>query len=396
MKNRNINFGAMLFVLVCFAALPQMRAAPDVAPSPDGCYPGYTTAEGCNALHSLTTGVGNTALGWGSLSSLTTSSYNTGVGAGALLINTSVNNTAVGAAALLLNTSGQANTAMGTDALAHNDTGEFNTAAGAFALDSNTTGGFNSAYGHDALIQNINGQNNSAFGDEALSANRSGSSDTAVGAAALYNCQDCYDNVAIGDSAGNNVVHGNGNIYVGKGVVGPADEALFIRIGNANVSSYDTFIAGIYNRAYGPADMAVRIGSNGKLGTVVSSRRFKHDIKPMDKASEAIMALKPVTFQYNSDATNAPRFGLIAEDVAEVSRELVIPDKDGKPLSVRYEDVNVMLLNEFLKEHKKVDKLQATVANLVATVKEQATQIQEVSAQLEASKRAAKLVANDQ
>src|ERR1051326_55021 len=350
MKNRNINFGAMLFVLVCFAALPQMRAAPDVAPSPDGCYPGYTTAEGCNALHSLTTGVGNTALGWGSLSSLTTSSYNTGVAAGALLINTSVN----------------------------------------------TTGGFNSAYGHDALIQNINGQNNSAFGDEALSANRSGSSDTAVGATALYNCQDCYDNVAIGDSAGNNVVHGNGNIYVGKGVVGPADEALFIRIGNANVSSYDTFIAGIYNRAYGPADMAVRIGSNGKLGTVVSSRRFKHDIKPMDKASEAIMALKPVTFQYNSDATNAPRFGLIAEDVAEVSRELVIPDKDGKPLSVRYEDVNVMLLNEFLKEHKKVDKLQATVANLVATVKEQATQIQEVSAQLEASKRAAKLVANDQ
>ena len=141
--------------------------------------------------------------------------------------------------------------------------------------------------------------------------------------------------------------------------------------------------------------MAVRVGSDNKLGTVVSSRRFKHDIKPMDKASEAVLALKPVTFHYKSDTTNTSRFGLIAEDVAEVSPELVIPDKEGKPLSVRYEDVNVMLLNEFLKEHKKVEDQQASISQLrsemqtmVAQLKEQAAQIQKVSARLEVRKPA--------
>src|SRR5205814_8140796 len=114
----------------------------------------------------------------------------------------------------------------------------------------------------------------------------------------------------------------------------------------------------------------VRIGSDNKLGTVVSSRRFKHDIKSIDKASEAVLALKPVTFHYNSDTTNTPRFGLIAEDVAEVSAELVIPDKEGKPLSVRYEDVNVMLLNEFLKEHKKVEEQQSKIDNQQASIAE--------------------------
>ena len=160
-------------------------------------------------------------------------------------------------------------------------------------------------------------------------------------------------------------------------------------------------IGGIYNQAFGPADMAVRVGSDNKLGTVVSSRRFKHDIKPIDKVSEAILALKPVTFLYKSDTTNTPRFGLIAEDVAEVSPELVIPDKEGKPLSVRYEDVNVMLLNEFLKEHKKVEEQQASISQLksemqtmVAQLKEQAAQIQKVSAQLEVNKPAPQVVVN--
>jgi hypothetical protein len=162
-------------------------------------------------------------------------------------------------------------------------------------------------------------------------------------------------------------------------------------------------IGGIYNQAFGPADQAVRIGNDNKLGTVVSSRRFKHDIKPIDKASEAILALKPVTFHYKSDTTNTPRFGLIAEDVAEVSPELVIPDKEGKPLSVRYEDVNVMLLNEFLKEHKKVEEQQANIAELKSTVgvltaqlKEQAAQIQKVSAQLEVGKPATKVALGNQ
>lgn len=185
-----------------------------------------------------------------------------------------------------------------------------------------------------------------------------------------------------------------------------------VQIGNGLLTTYGSSscqIGGIYNQPYfGPDDMAVRIGSNNKLGTVVSSRRFKRDIKPIDKTSEAILALKPVTFHYKSDTTNTPRFGLIAEDVAEVSPALVISDKEGKPLSVRYEDVNVMLLNEFLKEHKKVEEQQASIADLKSTValqqkemqvltaqlKEQAVQIQKVSAQLEASKSAPQVVNN--
>ena len=153
--------------------------------------------------------------------------------------------------------------------------------------------------------------------------------------------------------------------------------------------------------------MAVRIGSNGKLGTVVSSRRFKHDIKPMDNASEVILALEPVSFHYNSDATNTPSFGLIAEEVAEVSPDLVIRDKEGKPLSVRYEQVNAMLLNEFLKEHRKVEKLEATVAeqqkSFQSKLAEQEKQLQalasglqRVNAQVEMGKPGQKMVANDQ
>ena len=168
---------------------------------------------------------------------------------------------------------------------------------------------------------------------------------------------------------------------------GITGEFEFIRIGNdtAFTFPYDTFIAGIYGRPVGPAPLTVLCGSDGKLTANASSRRFKHDIKPMDKASEAILALKPVTFHYNEDATNLAWFGLIAEDVAQVSEALIVRDKEGKPFGVRYEEVNAMLLNEFLKEHKKVEKLEATVADLATTVKEQAAHLQRVSAQLDNS-----------
>jgi hypothetical protein len=257
------------------------------------------------------------------------------------------------------------------------------------------------------------------------------------------------DNTAIGELAGNALGTGSNNICIGSGVAGVAGANNTIRIGTnlpsdginvldggpaanfiligdglstgglsigtligfGNVSLANGLsttsggsscnIGGIYNQSFGPADMAVRVGSDNKLGTVVSSRRFKHDIKPIDKVSEAILALKPVTFLYKSDTTNTPRFGLIAEDVAEVSPELVIPDKEGKPLSVRYEDVNVMLLNEFLKENKKVEEQQASISQLksemqtmVAQLKEQAAQIQKVSAQLEVNKPAPQVVVN--
>jgi hypothetical protein len=144
----------------------------------------------------------------------------------------------------------------------------------------------------------------------------------------------------------------------------------------------------------------VVIASNGQLGTQSSSRRFKKEIRPMDKASEAILALKPVTFHYKTDNTNRPEFGLLAEDVAEANPDLVVRDENGEIYTVRYDAVNAMLLNEFLKEHQKVEDLkkdfQATVAQLTAQLREQASQIQKMSARLEASKPASKTVLNNQ
>jgi Chaperone of endosialidase len=171
-------------------------------------------------------------------------------------------------------------------------------------------------------------------------------------------------------------------------------EANTIRIGTQGTQT-KTFVAGISHAAIG--GMEVRVNQNGQIGTEPSSKRFKELIKPMDKASEAILALKPVTFRYKEkiDPERAPQFGLVAEDVEKVNPDLVVRDPDGKVFSVRYDAVNAMLLNEFLKEHKKTEKLEATVASLIATVKEQASQIQKVNAQLEASKPAPQVVLNN-
>jgi len=427
MKNRNMTLGAILSALACFAFLPQMQAAPEVVPPPDGCYPGFTTAEGCNALQFLGAGAGNTGVGWYSLYLAGDSNFNTGVGAGTLVLNTGDSNTAVGAAALLLNTTGTQNVAVGTDALVHNDSGSDNNAVGAFALFENTTGTFNNAHGRSALEANVDGLENNAMGDLAMVVNTSGSRNTAVGDDALFNNTEGDSNVAVGDEAGNAVTTGSENTFVGKSAgagatdtlsgniylgvragVGVGDEVAFIRIGETTPPVvYDTFVQGIYQRPAGPAPLPVVCGSNGKLTANASSRRFKHDIKPIEKGTEAILALKPVTFRYNSDDkknidnTEALDFGLVAEEVDEVIPDLVIRDKEGKPLSVHYQGVTMMLLSEFIKEHKKVEELQATVAQqqkgmevLTAQLKEQAARIQKVSAQLEASKPAPQVVNN--
>jgi DNA-directed RNA polymerase specialized sigma54-like protein len=174
----------------------------------------------------------------------------------------------------------------------------------------------------------------------------------------------------------------------------------------ADVSN-SCYIGNIFGQSVDPATATFAIvDTNGKLGTQLSSRRFKQDIKPMDEASEAILALKPVTFHYKSDTKGTPQFGLIAEEVAEVSPDLVVRDKNGEILTVRYDQVNAMLLNEFLKEHKRMEELksdfQATIAQqqkeiqaLTAQLKEQATQIQKVSARIETSGPAPKVVLNN-
>jgi len=245
----------------------------------------------------------------------------------------------------------------------------------------------------------------------ALFSNTTGSSNTADGVNALYHSIDGSFNIAVGRNAGSNLMSGEGNIYIGAQVQPSVTEEFeVIRIGNdtALTFPYDTFIAGIYGRPAGPSPLTVMCGSDGKLTANASSRRFKHDIKSIDKASEAILALKPVSFRYNNDSTNTPWFGLIAEDVAQVSEDLIVRDKEGKPFGVRYEEVNAMLLNEFLKEHRKVTEQQTTLAQQQSTVSELksaiaqqqkqiealTTGLQKVSAQVEASKPAPQLVAN--
>jgi len=399
----------MLSALACFAFLPQMKADPQVVPTPDGCYSGFTTAEGCLALQNLTTGAGNTGIGWRSLFLVDVGSFNTGVGAGALVLNTGDNNIAVGAAALLLNSTGTDNTAVGTDALALNKSAFTNAAVGTFAAQNNDssgngTGVFNTAVGGFALQANVDGTRNTAVGAGAIESGNGGNDNTAIGELAGNNISG-NSNTCLGSAAGSNLTSGEGGIYIGAQVqAGTPGEFEFIRIGNDSAFTfpYDTFIAGIFGRSNDPTTAtACFVDASGKVASIFSSRRYKHDIKPMENASEAILALKPVFFHYNSDAKNTPCFGLIAEEVAAVNPDLVIRDKEGEPMTVRYDQINAMLLNEFLKEHKKVEEQQASISQLksemqtmVAQLKEQAAQIQKVSAQLEVNKPAAKVVVN--
>jgi predicted ribosome quality control (RQC) complex YloA/Tae2 family protein len=205
----------------------------------------------------------------------------------------------------------------------------------------------------------------------------------------------------LGANAGSNLTTGNGNIDIGA--PGVAGESGVIRIGKEPTATA-TFIAGIRGTTTANANaVAVVIDSAGQLGTVSSSRRFKDEIKPMDNSSEAILGLKPVTFHYKTDTQNTPQFGLIAEEVVEVNPDLVVRDDSGEIYTVRYEAVNAMLLNEFLKEHRKVEEQQATIAALKAAAAQQQKQIealtatiQKVSNQLESNRRARQLVANDQ
>ena len=199
----------------------------------------------------------------------------------------------------------------------------------------------------------------------------------------------------MGTLAGSNLTTGNSNLVIGNLLGGVAGEANTMRIG---LSQFRTFISGIRGVTTGVNDAVnVVIDSAGQLGTTSSSRRFKKEIRPMDAASEAILALSPVTFHYKSDETNRPEFGLIAEEVAAVNPDLVVRDNNGEIYTVRYDAVNAMLLNEFLKEHRRVQKQaqkiqeqQTTIAELkkqvqtvVAHAKEQDIKIQRVSNQIQ-------------
>ena len=414
-----------LSAVVCLSLLigwlelsPKAQA---VDPPPDGGYPNGNTAEGDNALLSLTTGLFNTAVGYYSLSTVTTGDLNTAIGAGALFFNTGQQNTATGAGALFSDTTGYANTANGTFALARNTTGVQNTAIGFQAAFSGTTAGDNTAIGWNAMYTNTRGAVNTAVGSQALQSNTTGSGsvavgwaalqfntigrNTAIGAQAMQVNTTGSDNTAVGYAAlgftmtgrfntalgtgAGQMVTGDRNIVIGSGNLGFAGEDSTIRIGVAPAQTR-AFVAGIHGVTTGKNDaVPVVIDSDGQLGTVSSSSRYKTDIRPIEKASESVLALQPVSFCYKAHQDTTPNFGLIAEDVARVNPDLVIYDADGKPYTVRYDAVNAMLLNEFLKEHRKVEELEEQVAALTAG-------LQKVSAQVETMRPVPQVVVNQQ
>ena len=403
-------------LLACFGLSPVAQA---VLPAPDGGYPNGNTAEGDDALFSLITGFGNTAIGNDALFGTTTGNFNTANGASALTSNTTGSfNTANGYAALQNNTTGDANTANGYIALSGNTTGlgntatgyqtlivnttgDRNTANGIDALFSNTTGSFNTAIGGSTLASNTTGGDNTATGVNALINNTTGNGNTATGLYALQNNTTGSSNIALGTFAGTNLTTGDNNIDVGN--AGASGEANTIRIGTAGTQT-NAYMSGIYQTTVARG-LAVVIDSTGHLGTKGSSERFKDAIKPMDEASEVIHALKPVTFHYKKDLDPAgiPQFGLVAEEVAKVNPDLVARDDQGKIYTVRYDAVNAMLLNEFLKEHRTVQELKSNAAKQEATIAKQQTQIealisglQKVSDQLELSKPAPRTVKNNQ
>jgi hypothetical protein len=382
------------------------------------------TAFGAAALLFNVTGTDNTAVG--ALALLNNNSTgNTAVGSRALFNNNSTFNTAVGSRALFNNTTGDSNTAIGESALFNNTTGSSNTANGAGALASNTTGEGNSANGFQALhsntagsfntangvalFSNTIGNENTATGWAALSANTSGYRNTANGNEALrhnntgfLNTANGYQallnntgsgNTALGYLAGSNLTTGNDNICIGN--VGVAGDGGTIRIGESFIGA--TYIAGISGQT-APGGAAVFVNGDGKLGTSTSSARFKDEIKPMAQASEALFALQPVTFRYKKeiDPQGIPQFGLVAEEVEKVNPDLIIRDQEGTPHTVRYEQINAMLLNEFLKEHRKNEEQEATIARLEKQVEALIAGLQKVSVQLEASQPAPQVVADNQ
>jgi len=390
MKNRSTKYTMLFFALGYFVFLSEMEA---VIPPPDGGYPGFNTAEGQNALFMLTSGLWNTALGAFTLYNDTSGSGNTAVGINGLRNNvTGGLNTAVGLDALFANNGdptvgqGSNNCAVGGFALFANTTGNNNTADGAFALSANSTASGNTAIGSHALERNTAGGGNTAIGQAALNENTTGNFNTAIGTAALLVASGS-SNTVVGSGAGGNVGGANNVICIGQGVAG------------ADVSN-SCYIGSIWSQPGG--SQAVYVNSDGKLGALVSSRRFKDNIQSLDKRSNALFSLHPVSFRYKKeiDPEGTLQFGLVAEEVENVNPNLVLHDKEGKPYSVRYDQVSAMVLNEFLKEHQRVQELENSLAAqrkdfraAIAELKKQTDlKIQKAAAQIELKRTASRMV----
>lgn len=326
----------------------------------------YNTANGLVALYSNTSGHDNTANGVYSLAYNLVGNYNTANGARALWANTNGSfDTAIGSHALYLNTSGSNNTASGVGALYANTTGNYNTADGVQALDANTSGDDNTAVGYQTLYGNTNGLGNTAVGTQALYSNTgngggtAGNFNTAVGMLALIYNTVGNNNIALGAGAGRSITTGSANIDIYDS--GAAGDDGVIRIGTEGTQT-STYIAGISGT--GVSGSPVTVSASGQLGVAPSSKRFKQDIQSMDDASSVLLSLRPVTFKYKPDIDpkGTPQFGLVAEEVATIDPDLVARDSEGRIFTVRYEAVNAMLLNEFLKEHRTVQAQEKKLA----------------------------------
>ena len=399
-------------VLACFGLSPIAQAA-----LPEGDLGNGNTVEGSGALQNLSTGIHNNAFGNQTLNVNTTGSYNSATGSQALKINTANNNTAMGFQSLVTNVTGDGNTAYGWRALFHNTIGNGNVAVGREALSQNTDAGDNSVNGANTAVGfralqfattsgGVPGDANTGVGWLALQSNTIGQANTGVGSLALQamtigqrnssfgrramEFATGNDNTGVGWRAGDNVTTASGVVCIGSSTAGAnVDNTTYIRnVGTDSVNGAGT-------------DFVTVNLTTGRVGHFSSSRRYKENIKPMDNASEALYRLKPVTYRFKKeiDPTQGLEYGLVAEEVANVDPNLAVRDGKGQIESVRYMAVNAMLLNEFLKEHRKVEELQTTVAQqqkgmevLTAQLKEQASQIQKVSAQLEVNKPTPKLV----
>ncbi len=345
---------------------------------------GNNTAVGNQALPNNTTGTFNTAIGNLALDSNTTASFNTATGALALFSNTTGSqNTAGGFEALFNNTTGINNTAIGFEALASGTFASNNTAMGALALNGNTTGANNVAVGDSALAMSSGGNGNTAVGHQALQFTTGTGGNTAIGMGALVNDTTGPDNVAIGNGALGNITTGSGNIGIGIGSgaqlsssannnIDIGDSGSFtdqgtIRIGD--VIHHDAFIAGVFGST-AASGVGVFVDSNGHLGTFTSSARFKQNIRSMGDESDVLLSLRPVSFQYKPeyDPQGLPQFGLIAEEVEKVDPDLVAHDADHHIYTVRYQAVDAMLLNEFLKQHQKLEAQKSEIQDLKQSV----------------------------
>jgi hypothetical protein len=373
-------------VLVCFGLAPMAQA---VGPDTDGTIPGSNNGEGIGVLVSRTVGVWNTGTGFEALNNLTAGNQNTATGLRALFSDTNGGfNAATGVFSLFSNTSGFFNSATGAYSLANNISGNYNTANGYAALYRNTADG-NTATGFAALYHNATGERNTATGYQALNSNTAGAGNMASGAFALQDNTEGDFNTAVGDGALLHNTTGSGNIAVGLDAgssVTTAGSVICIGTSGANVSG--CYIGHIFG-ALSSGGAGVFVNSDGRLGTTTSSRRFKEKIKPMEQASEVLFALKPVTFRYKKgiDPQGIPQFGLVAEEVEAINPDLVVRDKEGKVNTVRYDAVNAMLLNEFLKEHRRMQELEKQIEKLTAG-------LQKVSDQLELGKPAPQMVKN--